>query len=193
MNIATPFAHIRRRPDWQSGTNKSQVVDEECQRSLASFAGRLYLASIGLAILPVVVAVGRAIENGWTPLSDDAYFAVRARDVFSYHNFPLLGTWSSSSQAYGINLHNPGPLQFDLLALPVRIFGGGAGLALGVAIINIVAIVGIAVFAYRRGGALTGTLAMLLTAGLCWTMGSEALFEPWQPVAVLLPFLKVPP
>ncbi|HEY6319361.1 MAG TPA: hypothetical protein VI462_15935 [Acidimicrobiia bacterium] len=189
MNLATSLARIRRRPDRRLGTTDSGTVDDGSRPSLSSFAGRLYLASIGFALLPVVVAVGRAVVNGWTPLSDDALFAVRARDVFSYHNFPLVGLDSSTSLVAGTELHHPGPLQLDLLALPVRIFGGSAGLAVGVAIINVAAIVGIAVFAYRRGGALTGTLAMLLTAGLCWTMGSEALFEPWQPVAVLLPFL----
>jgi hypothetical protein len=30
---------------------------------------------------------------------------------------------------------------------------------------------------------------MLVTAALCWSMGSEILVEPWQPHAMLLPFL----
>ena len=188
MSTAPPFARLRRHPDRRPGTTDSGTTPGESRSALASLAGRLFLASVGLAVLPVVVAVGRAVARGWTPLSDDALFAVRARDVFSYHNFPLVGLDSSTSIVAGTELHHPGPLQLDLLALPVRIFGGGAGLAIGVAVINVAAILGIAVFAYRRGGALTGTLAMLLTAGLCWTMGSEALFEPWQPIAVLLPF-----
>ena len=139
-------------------------------------------------LLPVVVAVVRAISRGWMPLSDDALFAVRSFDVFGHH-VPLLGTWSSSSLSYGAVLNNPGPLQFDLLVFPVRLFGGSSGVAVGTALINVVVIVGIAIFAVRRGGLVLGTLAMAVTAGLCWTMGSESLFEPWQPVTLLLPFL----
>jgi hypothetical protein len=34
-----------------------------------------------------------------------------------------------------------------------------------------------------------GSVAMLVTAVLCWAMGSELLFDPWQPHSLLLPFL----
>ena len=43
--------------------------------------------------------------------------------------------------------------------------------------------------AYRRGGAVLGSAAMLVTAVMCWAMGSELLFDPWQPHSLLLPFL----
>src|SRR6202035_4417564 len=118
-----------------------------------------------------------------------ALFPIRARYVFSYHHLPLIGLDSSVSLTTSTTLHHPGPLQFDLLALPVKLFGGAPGTALGTGLINVAAIVGIAIFAARRGGPLLGTLAMAMTAGLCWTMGSEALFEPWQPLSLLLPFL----
>jgi len=150
---------------------------------------RLFVASVLLACSPVVVAVVRAIHRRWIPTSDDALFAIRARDVFSYHHVPLLGLDSSASLAASTTLHHPGPLLFDVLAVPVRLFGGHAGLALGVGLINVVVIVITAVFAARRGGPLVGTAAMALAAGLCWAMGSEALFEPWQPFSLLLPFL----
>src|SRR5205823_5752945 len=55
--------------------------------------------------------------------------------------------------------------------------------------INSLCIAGIAWFAYRRGGALVGTAAIAATAALCWAMGSELLFEPWNPHSVMLPFL----
>lgn len=149
----------------------------------------MFGASVGFAILPVVVAVGRAINGAWTPLSDDALFPIRARDVFSYHHIPLVGLDSSVSLTTSTTLHHPGPLQFDLLVLPVKLLGGAPGTAVGTGLINVAAIVAIALFAARRGGPLMGTLAMAITAGLCWTMGSEALFEPWQPLSLLLPFL----
>jgi hypothetical protein len=148
----------------------------------------LFLASIAIAFVPVALATARAIHDGWIPTGDNALFAVRARDLFSLTNLPLLGTWSSASVHSGIQLNHPGPLYLDLLATPARVFDGGAGVAFGAALINAACIVGIAFFAYRRGGALAGTLAMAATAALCWSMGSELLFEPWNPHSAMLPF-----
>ena len=149
---------------------------------------RLFLGSLVAALLPVAVATARAIQDGWIPTGDNALFTIRSRDVFTHH-LPLIGTYSSASLTAGIHLNHPGPLYFDVLAVPARFVDSGAGIAFGVALVNSLCIVGIAVFAYRRGGALVGTVAMAATAALCWTMGSELLFEPWNPHSVLLPFL----
>ena len=154
----------------------------------ARLAFRLFVASIVVAIVPVAVATARAIHNGWLPTGDNALFAVRARDLFTHH-LPLLGSWSSASVSAGTQLNHPGPLYFDLLAVPARVVQSGAGVAFGAALVNALCIVGIAVFAYRRGGALLGTIAMAATATLCWAMGSELMFEPWNPHSALLPFL----
>lgn len=152
------------------------------------FTFRLFVASVVVAIVPVVVAAARALARHWIPIGDDGFFVVRSLDVFGHH-IPLLGTWSSSSLSYKTNLNNPGPLLFDALAVPVKVLGPNAGVAVGVVCLNVAAIIGIAVFAYRRGGARLGTLSMAAVAVLCWSMGSELLFEPWQPHSLLLPFL----
>ncbi len=152
-------------------------------------AFRLFVASIVVAIVPVAVAAGRAIYTGWIPTEDNALQLIRARDLFSYTDLPLIGTWSSASLNLTTQVNHPGPLYFDLLAVPARLFESGAGVAFGVALINSLCIVGTAVFAYRRGGALAGTVTMAMTAALCWAMGSELLFEPWNPHSAMLPFL----
>ena len=152
-------------------------------------AERLCLVSVAAALLPIVVATVRGIRRGWLPVGDNALFAIRTHDVFTIEHQPLLGTWSSASGGADVELNHPGPLLFQLLAVPARIFDGGTGIALGVAIINSAAVIGIAVFAYRRGGPLVATVAMAVTAALGWSMGSELLFEPWGPHSVLLPFL----
>ena len=153
------------------------------------FTTRLFLASVVVALVPVVVATTRAIRNGWIPTEDNALWAIRSRDLFSLTHLPLIGSWSSVSLSVKTLVNHPGPLYFDVLAVPARLFEPGAGVAFGVALVNSLCIVGIAVFAHRRGGALLGTIAMAATATLCWTMGSELLFDPWGPHAVLLPFL----
>lgn len=176
-------------------TRRDRDVDTAAQpgRALSGpasrLAFRLFLASVGAAIVPIAVAAARAIHDGWIPTGDNALFAVRARDVFTIKHLPLLGTWSSASLTAGTNLNHPGPLYFDLLALPARLVDSGAGIVFGVAAVNALSVAGIAVFTYRRGGALVGTVAMAAAAALCWSMSSELLFEPWNPHSVLLPFL----
>jgi hypothetical protein len=163
-------------------------TEDETGEHPSRLAFRLFLASIAITLVPVGVATARAIHDGWIPTGDNALFAVRARDLFSLTNLPLLGTWSSASVNAGMQLNHPGPLYLDLLATPARVFDSGAGVAFGAALINAVCVAAIAFFAYRRGGALTGTVAMAATATLSWTMGSELLFEPWNPHSAMLPF-----
>jgi hypothetical protein len=138
-----------------------------------------------LAVSIVVPAI-RAIARGWRPLGDNALLLIRVVDVGTEHN-PQLGSWSSSSLAAGRAVHNPGPIYFDLVAVPVKLFGPWVGVAIGVTIINLAAVL-LAVAAARRIAGTTGQLMIaLVCAGLAWTMGSELLFDIWQPNALVLP------
>lgn len=148
----------------------------------------LVALSVVAALVPIVVATVRALARGWIPPSDDALIALRAHDVFT-HNTPLLGTWSSASLTAGVNVNHPGPLFFDALAIPERLFGLAPGAAIGTALVNCLAVVGIALVARRRGGPILVVAAMGAAAILSWAMGSEILFEPWQPHILILPFL----
>ena len=183
MTSGVDVAATRREDDAGRG-GASAGADTRATRR----AFRLFVASVVIAAVPVIVATTRAIGRHWIPIGDDGFFAVRSFDVFG-HNIPLLGTWSSSSLSYGTNLNNPGPLLFDALAVPVRVLGANAGLPIGVALLNIAALVGIGWFAYRRGGPLLGTIAMAAATALGWAMGSELLYDPWQPHSLVLPFL----
>jgi hypothetical protein len=151
-------------------------------------ASRVAVVSVLLAISPVVVAAAGAVGRRWLPVGDNAYFAIRARDVFTVDP-PLLGTWTSASRELPVDVNNPGPLLFDLLALPTTLVPGGVGVAVAAAVVNVLAIVGIAWVARRLAGPLGVGVAMAGVAGLCWAMGSELLFQPWQPHSLLLPFL----
>ena len=175
-------------PDRHPPTVVGPDAPLDAGRGSSRWTSRLFGASVVAALVPIVVATARAIHRGWIPIGDNAFFAIRARDVLTADP-PLLGTWTSASLATGTSFNNPGPLLFDALAVPARLLDDGAGLALGAALLNGSAVVGIAVLAYRRGGALLATAAMAVTAALCWAMGSELLFDPWQPHSLLLPFL----
>lgn len=147
------------------------------------------VVAAAMAILPILVAPIRANRRGWMPYGDDAYFSVRAWDVFS-RDIPLLGTSSSGTgrvTRYGIN--HPGPLQFDLLAVPVRLLGHDLGTALGQALVNAAALAVVAWLCSRLLGRAGAAVAMAGGALLVWSMGSEVLYRPWGPYAVVLPFL----
>jgi len=92
----------------------------------------LVALAVALPAIPIIVAVVRAISQRWIPIGDQALLEIRARDVLTAHH-PLLGTASSAalSGENGVALNHPGPLMFDVLTLPVRVFGGGAGKAGG--------------------------------------------------------------
>ncbi|MBI2709543.1 MAG: hypothetical protein HYX34_07590 [Actinobacteria bacterium] len=148
----------------------------------------LFAVAVLVALAPIAVALWRAATQGWAPIGDNGYFVIRARDVGTANN-PLLGTWTSASIGSGSNFNNPGPLLFDLFALPVRIFGSRMGVAVGAAALNGAAVVGTGLAARRRAGSVVGIGAVLAATGLAWTMGSALLVDPWQPHSLLLVFL----
>jgi hypothetical protein len=151
---------------------------------------RLLVAAWLVAVLPVVVATARGIRRGWLPIGDNALVAIRAHDVFTAFH-PWLGTWSSASRDAGIDLNHPGPLLFDSVALPVRLFGMHGGLAIGVMVVNVLAITTVAVFAHRCGGRAAALCALLATAFVAYTMGTELLFDPWNPHILILPCMAL--
>ena len=148
--------------------------------------GAAVLATLAAAV-PIVVAGVRGALDGWIPTGDDAFSGIRAWDVFTA-DIPLLGTWSSASTYTTLPVSHPGPLHFDLLALPVRLLGHAGGTAVGMALINALAVAGIAWLVHRLAGAPAATAAMGLSACLAWSMGSEMLYDPWNPYATLFPF-----
>ncbi len=146
-------------------------------------------ASVLAVTVAILVSGIRGAVEGWYPLGDNALLTLRGRDVLTSHH-PWLGTWTSASLSVGTAINNPGPLQFDLLA-PFARLAPAAGVAIGVAVINVLAGVLAAAFARRSGGARLVAFTMVAAGGLAWSMGSELLFDPWQPHSLLLPFLAL--
>ena len=150
---------------------------------------RLEAGAVALAVLPIVVAIVRKWQQHWVPIGDNALIEIRAGDVFSLRHFPFLGTWSSASLSAGTDLNHPGPLLFDLLAVPVKLFGGPRGVALGIGLINIAAMAGIAAVGHRVRGRTGALAATLVAAVLAFTLGSTMLTDPWNPHVLVLPCL----
>lgn len=143
-------------------------------------------------MLPIAVAVARAVATGWFPIGDNALLAVRADDVGTAHH-PLLGSWTSASLALGVDVNNPGPLYPDLLAPFMwtvgRVVGIGPATAIGVGAVNAAFALGTVLTGSRIGGWRVERWCLLLVAALTWSMGSELTIDIWQPHALLLPFV----
>jgi hypothetical protein len=151
-------------------------------------AHRIEVLAALVALAPIVVAVVRAIANDYVPIGDDGLILLRSRDVLTA-NHPWLGTWSSSSLSLGVNLNNPGPLLFDLMAVPTKVLGAGPGLAIGVGLVNGACLVGAAAVSYRIAGRRGYVLTLLVGSLIVWSMGSELIFDVWQPHVLVLPYL----
>jgi len=147
---------------------------------------RLSRWSLVVPCVPIVVMVIRKLTGDWQPLGDAAYFAVRSRDVLTA-NHPLLGAWSSGSTNLEQSVNNLGPLQLDLLAPFTRLLGP-EGLAIGIGLLNVAAVVGVWAVCRRLIGPVGVVAVMGVTALLEWTMGSRALIEGRQQWALMLPF-----
>jgi hypothetical protein len=159
---------------------------DPADRSSLEPATTLEWVALALALAPLVVVVVWALATGWQPLGDSAQIVVRSRDVLTQHH-PFLGAWSSSSQGVGQDLNNLGPLYVDLLAPFTKIHPAG-GAAVGIALVNGAAVVGVWVVARRLFGPTGAIGAMAATLALEAAMGSQALLESRQQIALLLPF-----
>ena len=137
--------------------------------------------------LVIAFSAIRGVRRGYEIIGDNALIELRGRDVLTSHH-PFLGTWSSASVSAGIDVNHPGPLLFELVALPVRMFGGAAGIAMAVAVLHICVVWLVGWVTARTGGATAAVVAQVFTALLVWTIGSELLYDPWQPNVLVLPF-----
>jgi hypothetical protein len=137
--------------------------------------------------LVIAFSAVRGIAGGYEPVNDNSLIELRAGDVFT-GNHPLLGTLSSASISTGIDVNHLGPLLFDVVAIPLRLFGRSAGIALAVAFLNITVVWLVGFVTRRAGGATAAISAQAITALMVWTMGSELLYDPWQPNVLFLPF-----
>ncbi|HVX19043.1 MAG TPA: hypothetical protein VHA73_13515 [Acidimicrobiales bacterium] len=147
-----------------------------------------FVVAVAVAITPILVAGLRAATSGWYPTGDDGIVGLRAQDVFT-NRPPLLGTWSSASMWSHQWLNHPGPALFVSLAVPVAVLGVGAGVAVGMALVNAASVVLAACLARRRAGPLGAILALVAMSAMSLTFGSVLLYDPWNPNAAMLPFV----
>jgi hypothetical protein len=114
-------------------------------------------ATVWLAIFVPVIVV---LHSGWVASGDDAAIAVRSHQVLSLHP-PLVGLTTTAASGSGPLLHDPGPLLFWILAIPVRLDPVGG--ALWGAAFAAAAALSIAIEAVRSTGRWFGCLLVALS------------------------------
>ena len=132
------------------------------------------VAGAALALPLVVLLVRALVDRDPSPAGDVSLIELRTRDVGTAHN-PTLGSYGR----YGFN--HPGPLWFDVLALPYRLTGQ---LEAGVLLVGLLSVAAIVWVAHRYDRL---WWAAFLTAVLVWGAGPSFVADPWEPHGLLLP------
>jgi hypothetical protein len=145
---------------------------------------QVVIGAVVLAVLPLLVGVVTVLVRGELAIhGDDALVELRVRDVGS-RDTPLVGSY----QRFGWN--QPGPLLFYVLAVPYRLLGSEfSALQVGALVLNAFAVVGTAVVAFRRGGAVLTVWTLGLVAVVVHALGADRIADPWEPRSLILPLL----
>ena len=128
--LRTPLAAARRSALLAVNGTLGKLADgpTRCYRNVKSQPWVLVATVTTVAL--AVVAI-RALAEGVQLIDERAIAELRARDVFTADH-PLVGTESSAG-----DFNHPGPLQFDLFAVPIRLLGGPVGVTLTVIAVNV--------------------------------------------------------
>jgi hypothetical protein len=175
----TAYLDAESRPE-SPGT----AVDGQAGTRPSRLALGTAIVLVLLAIAPVIAVLVTRTGHHYVPAGDMGLIDMRVRDVLSAHP-PLVGPYSR----YGWS--HPGPLMFWMLAIPSALFGQPAWATLvGSAVLQAVAIVWLALLAWRRGGLPLLAGAMVAMSLIYVTTGAWVVLEPWNP-HVALPFFAL--
>lgn len=169
-------------------TDVETVFEPVVDAPSAEPARAIRLAATCVVIIPIITSVIRSLRDDWFPIGDNALLFIRTADVWT-DNHPFLGSWTSASLSVGDNMNNPGAFYDWLIAPFAHLLPPGPAAAIGVATLNIAAIVGISVVSHRVGGWMLQRWALLFSSVIAWSMGSELLIDIWQANALILPFV----
>ena len=140
---------------------------------------RVWAVAVGLALLAAPVLAAAHYWRDWAPNGDPALMGLRVLDVGTTRT-PLLGQPSASGQyaESTSQVHHPGAIHFYLMALPVRLLGGAAGMLLTSVAITGTSLVVSAWATFRQLGRRAGLVAALVLALIAFTTGFGPLVNP---------------
>ena len=140
--------------------------------------------ALGLLLVPMVVSAGVLlirVGSSFHAVSDNSQNELHTRDVGRH--LVALGPYSRDGW------NHLGPAMYYLLAVPYRLTGShSVGMYVGALLVNAVALAGILVISWRRGGVPVLLFTALGLAYLAHTLGADFLRDPWNPYMTVLPF-----
>jgi hypothetical protein len=167
----------------ETATSGEPVRSEDPRTSMRLLVRIGSHAAIWTAVLvPVLLELSR----GWRALQDDATISIKTFETFSV-NPPLLGQFSTSSIGSGHLLFDPGPLQYWLLAIPVRIDPSQGVLWGGALVIGLVLSLGVEAL-WRSDHVVACGVLGLAILDLAWAIPSVFNRPMWNP-NFSIPFL----
>ncbi len=138
---------------------------------MAALAGLLLLVPVGASVV-------RALSVGWVPTGDNALIVLRAFDTFS-DDAPLTGQPSTADLYVDeVAPRHPGPFEFQLLAIPVRVLGPALGTLVTTGAIAGASVLIAAWVAFRRGGWVVGLGATVMLSLVMFSTGTSVLTDP---------------
>lgn len=144
-------------------------------------------AIVVVACLAPIVASAVHVGRGWLPTSDTAIIATRARDVLGPDQ-PLLGQPSTAGATVGTQVHHPGPLEFWAIAAGQQAADVPIVSLVVVAAVNAAAVLTVLWWVRALTGSVGLALAALPVLVTLWSLRGEALVDPLNPAAAVLPF-----
>lgn len=134
-----------------------------------------------VVLVPLAAAVVASWGRSWLPAGDWAMIELATADTGT-SNTRLLGPYSRFGWSH------PGPMLFWLLAVPYRL-GGSASWTLmtTAAVVNLAAVAGTLVFAWRRGGVVLTALVALALGAVVAAVKTGMPADPWNPWITVFP------
>lgn len=143
---------------------------------------------VALFALTPFVAAAIGLSQRWQPTGDVAIIGLRSLDVWQ-GDAPLLGQPTTAEELTGTPSNHPGPIEYWVLALTTQLTGDRAGIALGAALVNALALTGVAWLSYRRGGVALLALMSVAVACLVRALGAASLYDPFNSELATYPML----
>jgi len=132
---------------------------------------------------PLVYGLAKSLANGWVATSDNSVIALRSLDVLTSHG-PLVG----QATRLGAGVFDLGPIQYWLLAVPVRldpvhgVLWGGTLWAMVAASLTVEA-------AWAVGGVLAALAGSAVVVGVAWWIPALTTVPCWNPWLGLMFFI----
>jgi hypothetical protein len=147
------------------------------------------LVAIVVVAFPILAMSVHQVRVGWVPVNDNAIIFTRTYDVLS-DTPPLVGqyTMASDGNAAEQAAYSPGPLPYQLLAVPAHLLSPEA-MPVVVGLISAGSLAAVLVLVRRRGG--TG-LVVAVALGLTLVeraLGPVTMVEVWNPHLAMAPFV----